>query len=221
MPIRRLLPSLAVFTCQGLGYIDSGSETYALTRTSNDQPRKLTDVLASIRRHAEEAGLDDGFADDVEDGMRLHRMEQRPIHGHNRRYQRGNQSRTERRHCIRFPKRNVVDGRSETGCPVCNRLYGVGSWPLSRRFRASARATAISPWLLLLHQQRSSLAPDPRPKRDRVLTDPDEPGSWLAPARLVLFRASSIGRRMRRPDSQQHHKRGCPNPQAKSDLRPA
>ncbi len=57
--------------------IDSGSETYALTWTSNDQPRKLTDVLASIRRHAEEAGLDDGFADDVEDGMRLHRMEQR------------------------------------------------------------------------------------------------------------------------------------------------
>ncbi len=52
-------------------------KTYALTLTSNDQLCKLTVLLASIRRHAEEAGLDDGFADNVEDGMRLQRMEQR------------------------------------------------------------------------------------------------------------------------------------------------
>jgi len=57
--------------------IDSGSETYALIRAGSDQPRKLSEVLASIKRHAEETGLDDGFADDVESGMRLHRLEPR------------------------------------------------------------------------------------------------------------------------------------------------
>lgn len=55
--------------------IDSGSESYARIRATREQPRSLVDVLNSIRRHAEESGLDDGFADDVEDGMRRHREE--------------------------------------------------------------------------------------------------------------------------------------------------
>ena len=74
----RDLPSLLAKVRSGEEIrIDSGSESYVLTRATKERPRKLSDVLQSIKRHAEESGLDDGFADDVESGMRMHRLEKR------------------------------------------------------------------------------------------------------------------------------------------------
>lgn len=58
--------------------IDSGSETFDLIRTpQHEKSGKISDIIAALEKHGAMATLDPGFADDVEDGMRRHREEER------------------------------------------------------------------------------------------------------------------------------------------------